>query len=56
MGGNSTGYALMIIGGAIGIPALLGKLPLWTLLIAFPMVLYGSSISGGLGPAGASTS
>lgn len=57
MGTNSTGYVLMVIGGGVGIAALFGKVPLWTLLIALPMVFYGSAISGGLGPgaSGAST-
>lgn len=47
---NSTGYVLLLVGGGVGVAALFGKLPLWTLLIAFPMVIYGSVQTGGLGP------
>lgn len=53
---NTTGYAIMVVGAGIGVAALFKKLPLWTLLIAFPMVFAGSAMSGGLGPAASSNS
>lgn len=56
MGSSTTGYVVMVVGGGIGVAALFGKLPLWTLVIALPMVFYGSSISGGLGPGASANS